>query len=257
MKLTHVLTLLCLVSGTPFASSYADTVSFRADVWYPMNGVPDSSRPGYIIEIAQKIFATKRHVLDYQTIAWTQALLDVKAGKADCVVGAYKEDAPDFVFTEESFGMDTQAFYVRFDQPWRFQGDFHALDTISVGIIGNYSYGALFDSYVKQAEAAGHISAVTANDGLEINFKKIMSGKIVATVDSVSVAENKIREMGLEGKIINAGLLGEPQPMYIACSPAKSSSLKYTHLLSEGIRAMRANGELKTILDKYGLHDWK
>jgi len=257
MKLVNILNLFLLLSAAPFANVSADTISFRADTWYPMNGVPDSPKPGYIIEIAQKIFASRRHVLDYQTMAWTQALLDVKSGKADCVVGAYKEDAPDFIFTEEPFGKDTQAFYVRYDQLWRFQGDLLALDKISIGIIGNYSYGAMFDSYIKQVEAQGHISAVTADNGLEINFRKLMSGKIVATLDSVAVADNKISEMGLEGKIINAGLLGEPQPMYIACSPEKSSSLKYTQLLSEGIRTMRANGELKTILDKYDLSDWK
>jgi polar amino acid transport system substrate-binding protein len=98
---------------------------------------------------------------------------------------------------------------------------------------------------------------INADNALEQNFKKIMAGRVVTTLESVYVAEAKLKEMNLVGQIEQAGLMGEPTPMYIACSPAKPSSKEYAKLLSEGVKKMRASGKLKAILDKYGVKDWK
>ncbi len=57
--LTKMATLgmLFLLSGSILAKS----VSIRADEWFPINGVPGSSSPGYMIELAQNIKRTWIH----------------------------------------------------------------------------------------------------------------------------------------------------------------------------------------------------
>ena len=67
----------------------------------------------------------------------------------------------------------------------------------------------------------------------------------------------KLKEMGLESKIDEAGDLGEASNIYIACSPAKESSKVLMNLVDEGTEKLRLSGELQKILDKYGLKDWK
>ena len=49
-----ILTLF-LFAGT----SLADEMVVAADSWTPFNADPESDKPGYMIEIAQKMFATK------------------------------------------------------------------------------------------------------------------------------------------------------------------------------------------------------
>ena len=82
----------------------ADTVTILSDKWYPVNGDPTSSKPGYMIDIAQVILKTNGHFLDYRLAPWTRSISEVRKGRADCIVGAYKEDATDFIFPENSWG---------------------------------------------------------------------------------------------------------------------------------------------------------
>lgn len=246
--------LFCL-AGLLAGTASAAEVSLRADVWYPMNGEPGAANPGFMVEIAQEALKAGGHTVNYQTLPWERAVAETRAGKFDCVIGAYKEDTPDFVFPDEPFGMDVQAFYVKKGQAWKYGGDINGLKGISVAVIGGYAYGDEFEAFAK-ANAAG-IQTVSGDNALEQNLKKVQAGRAVATLESVYVAEAKIKEMGLTGQIEQAGLFGEPTEMYIACSPAKPSSKEYAKLLTDGIRALRGNGKLAAILGKYGLKDWK
>lgn len=235
----------------------ADTVSLRADTWYPVNGTPGDALPGYMIEIAQKALSAGGHSVDYQTMPWARAITEARSGKVDCIIGAYKEDAPDFVFPEEALGMVGQTFYVKAGDAWRYNGDIQSLDGQRIGIIGDYSYGDEFMAYMESATAKSNIQVINGDNALEQNFKKVLAGRITSTIETEYVAEAAIKNLGLTGQIVPAGQLTAPAPVYIACSPAKPSSKQYAKLLSEGVQKMRASGELKSILAKYGLKDWK
>ncbi|QGX38802.1 substrate-binding periplasmic protein [Permianibacter aggregans] len=237
------------------ALSHADQVTLRADVWFPMNGEPGSANPGYMIEVADKAFAAAGHSIDYANMPWERAVAEVRAGKIDCAVGAYKEDAPDFVYGDQHLGLDTQAFFVKKGTPFRYTGNLEDLRNVSIGIIGGYSYGEDFDEFIKQPGLS--VQSISADNALEQNIKKLLAGRIVTTLDSVPVVRAKIKEMGVQDQIVMAGQFGEPTPMYIACSPAKPTSKQYVAILDKGIRDLRASGELKKILDKYGLEDWQ
>ncbi len=256
MKISR-LAVLSLVGLSVSTMAMAAEVSLRADLWYPMNGVPGSANPGYMVEVAKEALAAGGHTINYQNMPWERAVTEVRAGKFDCAIGAYKEDAPDFVYPDEELGRDVQAFYVKKGNAWKYTGDINALKSISLGVIGGYAYGEEFDKFLESAGANSNVQVINADNALEQNLKKLQAGRITATLESVYVAEAKLKEMNLSGQIEAAGLFGEPTPMYIACSPAKPSSKEYAKLLGDGVKKMRASGKLKSILDKYGLKDWK
>ncbi|NQD35405.1 transporter substrate-binding domain-containing protein [Permianibacter sp. IMCC34836] len=248
--------LVIFLSAVALAgASHAAEVSLRADVWYPMNGEPGAANPGFMVEIAQEALKAGGHTVNYQTLPWERAVAETRAGKFDCVIGAYKDDTPDFVFPDEPYGMDVQAFFVKKGQAWHYGGSLDSLKGTSVAVIGGYAYGDEFEAFAK-ANPTG-IQSVSGDNALEQNLKKLLAGRAVTTLESVYVAEAKIKEMGLTGQIEQAGLFGEPTEMYIACSPAKPSSKDYAKLLTDGIRQLRSSGKLATILGKYGLKDWK
>ncbi|MFC3150569.1 substrate-binding periplasmic protein [Litoribrevibacter euphylliae] len=249
-------TLLTLVSALLLVShAHSDTITIRSDVWFPMNGEPGSAQPGYMIELAQTILSKHGHTVDYRLMPWERALNEVRLGTEDCVVGAYKEDAPDFIFPEEHWGMDNSAFYIKKGGPWRYTG-LDSLDTIKLGVIGGYAYGDEFDEYVKQNKH-DNIQTVKGDNALEKNIKKVIAGRLTTFIDSPLVVAAKLKEMGMEGNIDEAGTLGDPSPMYIACSPVKPNSKDYIKLIDDGTKALRASGELDAIMAKYGLKDWK
>lgn len=231
----------------------AEIVTIRADRWFPINGEPDSPTPGYMIEMATRIFKEAGLSVDYQPIPWKRAIVFVREGRHDCVVGANKQDTPDFVFPNSSWGTDSAIIYVKKGEKWRYQG-LSSLASIHLGLIGGYAYNATVNQFIK--ENKDRLQLLSGDNALENNIKKLLLGRITATIESPLVMSAKLKEMGLEGEIIPAGQVGETVDMYIACSPAKKSSKTLIKLVDEGTQKLRQSGELKTILDKYGVQDW-
>jgi len=246
--------ILCFFLFSTICQS--STVTIRADEWYPINGIPDSENPGYMIEIAQIILAEHGHTVEYRVMPWKRSVQQVREGSFDCVVGAYKEDAPDFLFPNDSWGSIGSSFYVKKGKNWRYKG-MESIKSIKVGVIGGYAYSDKFDEYIKESKGSSNIQVINSNNALEQNIKKMMKGRIDAVLESHLVMEAKLKTMGLSTEVISAGELVAPEAMYIACSPARSSSKEYVRYFSEGIKSLRASGKLKQILNKYGLKDWK
>ncbi len=245
-----------LTLGFLTVSCQAEVISIRADVWFPINGEPNSSAPGYMIELAQKIAATSGHEVDYKTMPWERSVAQVREGEFDCVVGAYKEDAPDFIYPDTPWGIDESFFYTKKGSSWQFKG-ISSLDSVKIGSIGGYAYDDALDAYIEANKSTSKVQVINANNALENNIKKVIAGRIDATVESKLVMSAKLKELGLVQDIVPAGRLGTPTEMYIACSPAKASSKNYVKLFTEGTHKLRQSGELKTLLEKYGLEDWQ
>ena len=83
--------ILIVLMVSPLASG--DTIRLRADAWFPINGDPQAAHPGFGIEALQAIWKQAGHQLDYRLMSWGPSLEAVRNGSADCVIGAYKEDA--------------------------------------------------------------------------------------------------------------------------------------------------------------------
>ena len=251
VKLAALAALLVFSGGL-----LAKSVSIRADVWYPINGVPGSAKPGYMIELAQMILKEHGYTVDYRAAPWERSLEEVRKGKHDCVVGAYVDDAPDFLFPAIPWGKIESTFYVKKGSAWKYQG-IKSLMSVKVGTIGGYAYSDEFDSYVEANRNSGRVQVIKGNNALENNVKKLLAGRIDALIESHLVMEAKLKEMGKSNDIVGAGLLAEADNMYIACSPAKAQSKQLVQWFTEGLIKLRANGELQKVLSKYGLSDWQ
>lgn len=241
--------LLSITSFMCFSVS-AQTVSIRADEWFPMNGEPDTKPAGFLIDLAVKTFGD----IDYKLLPWQRAVEDARTGKVDCVVGAYKEDVPDFVFPEENWGVDRTGVYVMADDAWQYK-DISSLLDRKVGVIKGYSYEEEIDQLIeKRQDVFKVMSGVSA---LEKNIKKLSQGRIDTFIESEPVANAKILAMGLKGKFKRVAYTNTPSAMYIACSPAIANAQELVDKVDEATRAMRASGEIDEIMDQYGLTDWK
>ena len=252
-KLTKLLSASALCFVTSFQLT-ADTISIRADEWFPMNGTPEGGNEGYMIDLAREIFGAAGHTVDYKLMPWERAVNSVRAGKFDCVVGAYPEDAPDFKFPSENWGIDSTGYFVRPDSTWTFTG-YDSLLSQKVGVISGYAYGDEVDGLIKSREDV--FKAASGNDALEKNLKKLVNNRLDLVIESIAVGNAKIKEMNLTGKIKLGGKDPAEDNLFIACSPAKASSDAYMKLIDDGTKALRASGKLQEIMAKYGLSDWK
>lgn len=202
MKPSLFLLFLPVVAG-------AKTITIGADEWFPMNGDPNSLTPGFMIEMADNALKIHGMSVDYRIAPWERAIFMAREGKIDCIVGASPEEVPDFIFGEEEYARDQMTFYINHGDRWKFN-NIESLNGKKIGTISGYSYSEMVDSWLEN-----HALAMSGNNGLEKNIKKLQSKRLDVVIESKLVMDAKLKEMNLTGQIVSAGTVDEPYNLYI------------------------------------------
>ena len=145
MKLFQPLLLWIAIALQPVV---AETITLVADEWPPYNDDPSSGQKGYGVELMERIFKEAGIDLDYQILPWSRAIQMVEQGTRDALIGATKEEVPDFVFPQEAVGLSKLAILVRSDSTFRYQG-IDSLKGMQIGALKGYEYGEEIDTFLK------------------------------------------------------------------------------------------------------------
>lgn len=246
-----------LLVGLP-ALALGDTITVRADDWFPINGKPNSRQEGVYIDLMRDILEGAGHEVDYRLLAWDNAVASVQAGEDDCVVGAAPTDAPDFVFARTPWMTFDNAFYAVVDRKLQVK-ELADLEAFMLGSIEGYSYGDTLDAYIEQ-NASNPARIQIADPGrnpLNILVNRLVTGKLDLIVESEVVMQAHLAKARLSERVVAVGYLNDPQPIYVACSPAKPSSRTWIGLLDAGFEQHRKAGTLDAFYAKYGLSSQK
>lgn len=235
-----------------------DTVTLVADSWMPINGDPTSETPGYAIEIAQAVFRKEGMKLEYRLLPWKRALTLVKQGQYDGAVGVGTSESKGLVVPSEPIGISTTAFLGRKGETWRYRG-IDSLRGRKLGAILGYEYVEEVDTYIEGHKNTTAVQLADGENALEMNIRKLQAGRIDTLISEEIVFFWTLRSMGLSpDEFVNLGQAGGGDPLFIAFTPIRQErSERLAAILSRGIVAMRASGDLEVILSRYGLTDWK
>jgi polar amino acid transport system substrate-binding protein len=237
-----------------------ESITIVADTWCPYNCNPESPHQGFIIDIAKKAFAKHNIEVKYIVLPWTQAINETRKGKYTAIIGAAIGDAPDFIFPKTSQGFMQNSFYVKKSANWKYTG-IKSLNNIILGAIADYSYSDELDNYIRKYRLdPAKLSMMSGDDALGINLSMLKRNKIGAILEEKYVMSYYLSMHNMKGDIQEAGALptSENNNLYIAFSPKdKKSARRYAEILSQETTKMRESGELKEIMDIYGLDDWK
>lgn len=233
-----------------------DVITIAADPWCPHNCVAGSDHEGYMIDIARAVFESQGKTVEYVNTSWARALELVREGELDAVVGAYHEDAPDFVFPDVAQGMAVNRFYTRTDDNWTFR-DLTSLDDRLLVVINDYSYTAFLDGYIQHhRHDPERVWVLSGPSPLDRAARLVAQGRADVLIEERAVFTYlKTRNPGLP-TLRTAGDLPRAQS-FVAFSPSSSQSSRHAHLLSDGTAKLRESGKLQAILARYGLEDWQ
>lgn len=249
-----MLAAFMLYNPVPTSSAEREVIVVGGDEWCPYNCGVDDDLPGFCVEITREVFKARGIGVTYVVLPWEDAVRDARAGKVNAIIGAIKEDAPDFIFPEREIAHSRNILIVRSGASWKFAG-LESLNGKKIGVVEGYAYGTGFDEYFK--EHPGIAVPVTGEEPKEILLKKLLSKEIDAFIEDPNVLLNFLRVQGTLDLIDVAGGPAESDPVYIAFSPAVAKSAVHAKILSDGIAALRASGRYAEILKKYGLKEEK
>ncbi|MBX7144901.1 MAG: transporter substrate-binding domain-containing protein [Oligoflexia bacterium] len=253
--LTMLVNILMPLTLTLWLSypAQADQVTIVADEWCPYNCVPGSSNPGLLIEIAQYALGKAGHSVKYSVLPWSRAIEDTRAGKYMAIVGAYRSDAPGFVFPQKPLATAGDDVFVRPGASWRYSG-IKSLEYVSLGVIADYTFNnAEVDAYIRANKSnPERVQVSVGDDALEKNIRKLVGGRIDALIDDALVVTHFLKLHPKFGNLVHAGSLGR-DGVYIAFSPAIKQSQSYAALISKGVDELIQTGKMAELLEHYGL----
>lgn len=229
---------------------FAETIRLRADSWFPVNGDPAAARPGYGIEVLSRVWS--RYTLDYQLMPWARSLDAVRAGDADCVIGAFPSDAPDLLYPRQPLGKDGVGVYVLQADSWVYDG-VESLQRRNVAVISEYSYGDELDKWLGDPRNAIRVQMAHGAEALEGNIRKLLAGRVDVLLESPMIMNNALRRLNLDRLVRLAGEGQAAQPFYIACTPGNPGVAEWLEAFDRGVLALKASGEWQELLSSYGI----
>lgn len=244
---------LLAVLGLAQPGLAAEKIVLQADPWCPHTCEAQASQPGYMVEIAKAAFAARGHQVEYRTVPWARAIADVRAGKVAGAIGALRTEAQDLVVHHEPLGRQANAMAVRAGDAWVFKG-LGSLDGKVVGAILDYSYSPEIDAWLSEHKAGVRFTG--GENALARNLRMLASGRLDVVVEDEAVLLHQLRSSPERDRVRIAGRMGGGD-LFIAFAHAGGRGVRLAHDLDQGIRDLRASGELQRILASYGLRDWK
>lgn len=225
-----------------------------ADPWCPHNCLAGSEKEGYMVDIAREAMAGSGYTLEYQNISWARALKMTRDGQAHAVVGAFRTDAPDFVFPEVAQGRASISLFTHPASDWTYRG-MASLEGQTLLAINGYSYTEALDSYIdSNRDNPERIWILSGPAPLKRALSLLEKDRTdIFAEDDYVMAWVTMNDPDIE-RPRRAGQVGETLS-YLAFSPALESSPELARVLSEGTRTLIESGRVNAILESYGLID--
>jgi polar amino acid transport system substrate-binding protein len=223
-----------------------------ADPWCPHNCKTGAAQEGYMVDIAREALAEAGYTLEYRNFSWARALRMTRQGQFHAVVGAYKTDAPDFVFPEVAQGRASISLFTHPDNDWIYDG-IGSLNDQTLLTINGYSYESKLDNYIERNEE--NRQKIWILSGPE-PFSRAL-GLLSKKRTDVFAADDYVMAWAIRNnpdlnRPRKAGRVGETLS-YVAFSPAIENSPELARILSEGTQKLIDSGRVNTILESYGL----
>ncbi len=225
---------------------------------------------GFIQDILLAIFTEENYTLEFRIYPWLRIMNDFNAQRAsvDGMIGMKNHPINKSLalFPEEEIAQYNHKFYARVDSPliksWQYEG-VESLKNLKIGSMKGWTYSdKKITEYLKQGSAP-FVQPLHGEGGTERNFRKLLTGRIDLWISNATNTDYflaKEREAGNKSVDEVIGFLKVPVTSDVNVYPIFYNNEEgriYAAVFTDGIRRLRANGKLQTIMQIYGLSDWK
>lgn len=215
--------------------------------WAPFYG-PELERNGFITALATAALEAAGHDPEVQFMPWARAMLEVKQGDRQVLLGAYytEERARTYVASDELYATEVGLIALRDLGVQRFEG-LRELTPYRIGYGRGWATTEEFDR-------ATFLNKEAADNNV-LNVRKLYAGRI----DMIAMNFDRFRQIaGDEGYDPDRAVFLEPalksSGLYLMFSRAMENPEKITREFNAGLERIRENGEYDRILESFGLN---
>ncbi|WP_425667783.1 substrate-binding periplasmic protein (plasmid) [Vibrio tubiashii] len=217
----------------------------------------NSEQEGFALTLHRRIFEEAGYEVTFSFVPWTRVIKGVESGLFDATPILNQHHSELIVLSKENSTVLQQYFFVAKGNTWKFS-DVTDLQSIVIGSIFGYDYGVInqeYEDHLQRNKDNLRVQYIGGPNAIERSIKKIITGRIGTFNEDAGYMFHTLREMALTDKIDEAGFLGT-NPQFGGFSPTREDAQALADIFDRGIRRMRASGELRQLLDEYGIPDW-
>lgn len=222
-----------------------------ATLEYPPYIINSGQGPsGLTVEIVRSVFARMNQPLEIEFFPISRGQSMLKDGLVDGFFSIKKnpEREINFLFPQQPLMRQDYVFFVRNNSPWHFRGHLPDLAQARIGVVNNTSYGQRFD----QAAKDGVFSKLDRTSSHEMNFRKLLAGRIDAVICSRLVGAYYLAALGQTSQVSISGPVVETAVSYIAFSRKKNHQ-ELSRRFDLTIEAMERDGSIDKLINAYQL----
>jgi polar amino acid transport system substrate-binding protein len=235
----------------------ARTIDLVADVYMPYTGDSAKGETGLMVDVAKAIWEKKGHAVRYDSKSWKDALSGAQQGMYAAVVGANRDDAPEFVFPKVEQARAQGAFYGLVSSSWKYGGP-ATLSKVKLATILDYKYNPEIAQHIRDnRKNRDRIRSIESSPDILQRFVQLLEKEqIDVFVEDQFVVQYFFKTLDRADRFTELGKMKASTPLYIAISPRDLDAATLAKDLEEGMALLRSSGELSKILEKYGVADW-
>ncbi len=239
---------------TPNISSAATsqkTLIVNAIDWCPQI-CNNHSKPGYIVELVEKIFQESDYKLTISIFPWSRAIRNVSLGRADAILSPAKNEAPHLLYPKMAVGYQQMCFFTLKESSWKYTG-VKSLKDVIVGIAKDTSIEELND-YVKEHPhqfqfQPYHERFVTQN------LAKLKKKRMDTFLFTKNTTNYMIKSLNQSSNYKIAGCVSSA-PLYMAFTPSEDKKidiLKLIAIFDHRLSQLKATSYYKNLLKSYDI----
>ncbi|WP_281558510.1 transporter substrate-binding domain-containing protein [Thalassomonas sp. RHCl1] len=249
--------LIFLGLATHVQADMPDKITLVAPkYWCPFACEAQAEQEGFAIEIAKHAFAEMNIKVVYFNMPYDRALREVREGSVDGVIPTFKEEAPEFIYPQQSISVTKYCFYTKPYKNWQYTG-IPSLEKINFLATSGYSYSQDIDLYIASMKGSHSVELLKGEDIPQRMFKMLEYERFDALLDDSMLIDFMKANTGHGADLRVAGCLDVINHGYLALSPKhKPRSAYFADVFDKGVGILRSKNKIKAILKKYGIDDW-
>lgn len=213
-------------------------------------------KEGYVMDTVKAIFKDSPYQVDVQTFPWSRAIKSVEKGQAQALLAPAKQEAPNLMFPTQEVGIQRMCFFTKSHSDWEYTGP-ESLAGLKVGLAQDTSIEEL-NSFI--ADNPDQFDFIPYSDSyLDISFKKTKFDRIDTFIWTYNSTQYALNEQNLAADFKEVGCVSTAK-IYMAFTPDAGQTSDVKEMMDyfdQGMKSLKASGEIKNIMAKYGLSDWQ
>ena len=240
-----------IFSGSAIATK--EKIVLAADYWCPYNCDPKDKNLGYLVELAQEAFEIYDIDVEYRLMPWSEALLAVKEGRINGIIGFDNEDR-DLLVPKIPQAYSVISTFTAKDSSWVYD-DLQSFDNQKITLVLDYNLGDVMRQYFTTNYPSNPELFILENGNYAIGnaINNLLENKANIYVEDEKVVNYYVINNNLSDYIRDSGKINKnnPTPIFIAFSPKLKTSESYVKMLEEAMDSLDATGVLSHLQKKY------